>query len=361
MKGSWLLCIALLVPIPARAAFEGSSLEALMECGHWKQARALVERRAGTDPDDAPTAYLLSRVRLAFGDLDTALSLAQKAVFLDGGSARYHFQLARVYGDMAERAGTFKQLALARRFRREAEAAVALDGSYLEAKLGLMEYYARAPRIIGGDRDKAAELAEDIARRDASEGYLARKHLLRKGHDDAEEEALDRKAVASNPRSYEIQILLADFYASDARRRYDLSETFARAAQRLDPGQIGAYVRLARQYAAQQRFSELDAVIVSSETNDPDDLSPLFEAGQALLSSGRDLPRAERYFRRYLAQEPEAGAPALPLAHLRLGLVLRAQGRKAEAIAEIETALRLRPDLPEASEELRSLRQDAAR
>src|SRR5207245_102501 len=171
--------------------------EALMESGHWKQARTWVERLARTDPDDAVTAYLLSRVRLAFGDLESALSLAQKAVLLDGSAARYHFQLARVYGEMAERAGTFKQLALARRFRREAEAAVALDGACLEAKMGLMEYYARAPRLIGGDRGKAAALADDIARLDASEGYLARKHLLPEGHDAAEEEALDRKAVES--------------------------------------------------------------------------------------------------------------------------------------------------------------------
>src|SRR5207245_3744933 len=80
MKGCCLVCIALLVSSPAQATSNGPSPEALMESGHWKQARTWVERLARTDPDDAVTAYLLSRVRLAFGDLESALSLAQKAV-----------------------------------------------------------------------------------------------------------------------------------------------------------------------------------------------------------------------------------------------------------------------------------------
>ncbi len=327
-----------------------------MDSGHWKQARILVERRARTDPEDATTAYLLSRVRLAFGELEPALDLAEKAVKLDGGAARHHFQLARVCGEMAERAGPFKQLALARRFRREAETAVALDASYLEARVGLMEYYLEAPRILGGDRRKAAEMADEIARLNVSEGYLARRRLIQDGKNGREEEVLYLKAAESDPRGYEVRILLSDFYAADGRRRLDLSERYAREALKLDPGRVEAYIRLARQYATQRRAEDLDALLASTETNVPDDLRPFFEAGQTLLEAGGDLTRAERCLRKYLTQEPEAGAPALPFVHLRLGLVLEKEGRAAEAIAELSIALRLQPDLPEARRELERLK-----
>jgi hypothetical protein len=38
-----------------------------------------------------------------------------------------------------------------------------------------------------------------------------------------------------------------------------------------------------------------------------------------------------------------------------LGLVLEKKGRKPEAIAEVETALRLKPDLEEAKKDLKRL------
>lgn len=346
------LCALLLVTLPARASSPESAAEALIESGHFKRARALVERLARTEPDDASSAYLLSRVRLAFGDVDAALASAERAVRLEPATARYHFQLARVCGEMAERSGALRQISLARRFRREAETAVRLDPAYLEARMGLVEYYVRAPRLIGGDRARASEMAAEIARRDASEGFLAAKFLLRGKQDVAEEERLDAQAAERNPGSYEIQMLLSDLYASDARRDDLLSERHAREALRLKPDRAGGYVNLARQLVRRRRLGELDALLAAAEANVPDDLSPFFHAGQALLATGQDLPRAEGYLRKYLAQEPEPPAPSLALAHARLGLLLEKEGRPSEAAAEIELARRSRPDLPKSSWEL---------
>jgi hypothetical protein len=96
----------------ARAADSGDA-EALIEAGHWKRARALVETRAAGNPRDAQAAWLLSRIELAFGDLDGALVPAQRAVALEDGNSDYHFQLAQVYGEMAARASMFAAAALA--------------------------------------------------------------------------------------------------------------------------------------------------------------------------------------------------------------------------------------------------------
>ena len=64
--------------------------EELIEAGHWKRARTLVEARMREAPDDPLAIYLTSQIRFAFGDADAPLGLAEKALALDGGAARYH-------------------------------------------------------------------------------------------------------------------------------------------------------------------------------------------------------------------------------------------------------------------------------
>jgi tetratricopeptide (TPR) repeat protein len=106
----------------------------------------------------------------------------------------------------------------------------------------------------------------------------------------------------------------------------------------------------------QKRWQDLEAILVQAEKNVPDNFSPYYQAGRLLLNAGSDLSRAENYFRKYLTQEPEAGAPQHAHAHWRLGLVLEKQGRKPEAINALDTAVRLKPDLADAKKDLKRLK-----
>jgi hypothetical protein len=68
----------------ASACFaQQSAAEKLIEAGHWKRARAIVEPRIHEAPDDPLANFLLSQIRNAFGDRTTPLPLAEKAVALD--------------------------------------------------------------------------------------------------------------------------------------------------------------------------------------------------------------------------------------------------------------------------------------
>jgi tetratricopeptide (TPR) repeat protein len=80
-------------------------------------------------------------------------------------------------------------------------------------------------------------------------------------------------------------------------------------------------------------------------------------AAKILLLSGRDLPRAERYLLEYLTIEPEAGEPGWGGAHWRLGQVLEKEGKKNEAIAEMQEAVRLQPDFKPAKDDLNRLKK----
>ena len=332
------------------------SPEALIKAGHWKRARVLLEQRYQGHPGDAPSAYWLSQVKAAFGDLDAAVKLAEKAVALDSSNADYHAQLGTVCGETAERASLFARAGWAHRFKEETEKAAELNPRHLDARFALLEYYLRAPRLMGGSRQKAAAMAEEISRIDPARGYLAQARLAQEDKDAAREEAAFLKALTTASEDYEILVSVAAFYNRDTERKYNKAEKHSREAAKVDPSQASAYCSLAFALAAQERWSELDAALAESAKNVPDDFNPYYQAGEVLLDTTKDLPRAERYFRRYLGQEPEGEAPTLAHAHWRLGMVLEKEGRKPEAVSEVEAALRLSPDLGEAKKDLKRLK-----
>ncbi|HEV2489548.1 MAG TPA: hypothetical protein VGT03_07055 [Candidatus Acidoferrales bacterium] len=330
--------------------------EALMRAGHWKQVRAFAEKLAREKPNDAYTLYLEAEVKQAFGDDQGALPLAEKAVALDGNNALYHLCLAEIYGDMAQHAGIFKQIGLARSFKSEAERVVALDAKNLDARSDLVQFYLDAPGIVGGSKDKAYAEADEMSRISAAKGYMAQAQIAAHLKDSTKQQSMCEKAVEADPRDYDAAIALASLDLEPTQHRYDDAERLAMQAVKIAPDRIGAYVILGNVYAGQQRWKELDEILAEAKKNDPDDLGAIYQAAKTLLLKGDALPRAEQYFREYLDQEPDAGEPPLAAAHWRLANVLEKENRNPDAVAELQTALKLQPDFPDAKKDLKRLK-----
>jgi tetratricopeptide (TPR) repeat protein len=335
------------------ATAEESSLEQLLQAGHWKRLRQIAEPRV-TNTKDAAAAYFLSCARIAFGDMDGALELAQRAVSLEPGNSQYHLQLGVVLGQKANKASFLKAMSLGGQYKAEIRKALDLDAKNIDAMWELMEFYWHAPGIAGGDQKKARAMAEEIMRLNAAKGYLALAELVDKQEADVED--YYRKAAQAEPKSYEVQMRLARFYASDKHWNEELAEKHAKQAIALDPGRIGGYKVMAAIKAHQERWQELDLLLREAESRVPDDLAAHFLAGLEILLAGKDLARSEQYLRKYVVQEPEGYAPRLSRAHWRIGQVLAKQGRKAEAIAEMQAALQLEPNLEDAKKDLKALK-----
>ncbi|HKF52128.1 MAG TPA: hypothetical protein VKB26_07425 [Candidatus Acidoferrales bacterium] len=349
------LFMALAVPLtPARA--QDPSGQALMDANHWKRVRSLAQRLAQSQPNDANTFYLLAEEKQAFGDDAGALPLAQKAVMLNGNSAAYHMCLSEIYGDMAEHAGIFKQMSLARSFKSEAEKAAALDPKNTDVRFHLVQFYLEAPSLIGGGKDKAYTEATEIARLNNAKGFVAQAIIATHEKDTAKALSLYEKAVQADPNDYDAMISLASLYSSDSIHRYDDAERLCREALKAASDRIAAYTILATIYAQHGEWSDLDGILADAAKNVPDDAGAHYQAGKVLLVKGDSLPRAENYFRLYLTQEPEAGSPPLSAAHWRLAGVLEKENRKQEAIAELQTALGLQPNFAQAKEDLKRLK-----
>jgi tetratricopeptide (TPR) repeat protein len=351
-----ILCGMLLVGAMAVLG-DDSAAEKLAEGGHWKRLRALEEPRVAANSNDADAVYYLGRAKMESRDLESAVKLAEKAVALSPNSSRAHLLVADVAIQMAQNAGIFKGLGLAHRFREEAEKAIALDPKNLDAREDLMEFYFDAPGIGGGDKKKAYAMAEEIGQINATRGLLAKANLAGKEKNPAKQEELYKKALEAGPKDGEVLSSAAVFYSSEKQKKYDLAERFALEALKLDETRSAAYVALTMAYANSERWADLDQAMARCEKNVPDDFGAHYQTGKVLLNSGKDLPRAERYFRKYLTMEPEGGEPPLAAAHWRMGLVLEKEGKRAEAIAEIEEAVRLDANLKEAKNDLKRMKR----
>src|SRR5450755_3411433 len=117
----------------------------LIDGGHFKRLRTLVASR---NPNDPETLILNAAVQHIWGDLDAAEKLAEKAIALEPNNARFHFRLAMIEGEKAQKASVLHQLGLARRFKKEAETTLALDPNHVRALHTMIEFHLQAPGII---------------------------------------------------------------------------------------------------------------------------------------------------------------------------------------------------------------------
>src|SRR5690349_12332669 len=182
-----LLAAALTLPGQAQPVRE------LIEAGHWKRARAAVEAMKGSD---AETLYLMATVKQAFGDLDAAEKLAERAVAASPKDAQYHYRLGEITGQKAQKAGVFKQIGLARTFKKECEAALAINPDHMEALKDMLQFHLQAPGIVGGDKAKAGAIAEHIMKLDPAQGVQAQIEIARaQKQDNAAIDDIMRKAL----------------------------------------------------------------------------------------------------------------------------------------------------------------------
>ncbi len=336
------------------------SLEAAVARGQFVRAAALLTARWQQDRENPDLNYQLSRALSAIGELDAALPLAEKASAANPQSADFHAQLAVIYGRQAEKASFVKQLGLARRAKKEFDAAYALDPQNIEALYGLMMFDNAAPTFLGGDKAKALQLADAMAAVDATRGLQAGAQLAHERKDAAAEEALLLKAIGPwpdyrEPEAYNAGMALAAHYQS-TNRAADAGR-IACAALQADPGRIDAYRLLVEMAAAEQCWNEVEDLLRGATARVQDDLSAHYAAAVAMLRAGRRRHRAEALLRRYLAHPPEANAPSLATARWQLASLLEQTGRVDQAIAELERAVAQEPSLEEAKRDLRRLKK----
>ena len=357
LKSLLYFAIGLLISIRAFAA-DGPDPETLIEQQHYKQARRILEQRLSQNPKDLRATELLGKINLEGKQNDTVIKMMQPVLAQNPNNAEYHIILADAYGQKAgsESAGMFEKMRSGRTMKKEGDLALSLDPKNVDALQGMIEFHLQAPGIVGGDKKKAEEYADRLVAIDPVKGNFKKAEIATQQKREDQVEVFYQKALAANPKSYDALVQLGAFYVGEKHRNYDRSDKYLREALQIDPGRSGAYAVLTQSLVLREKWSELDQLLAQAEKACPEDFSYYYQAARVLLNTGKDNARAERYFRKYLTQEPEVGRPSWAHAHWRLGLVLEKQGKKDQARQEIETALKLNPELKAAEKDLKRVR-----
>jgi tetratricopeptide (TPR) repeat protein len=342
--------------LTACASARAASVDELIEANHWKQAYQIASSRISQNPADAQAHAWMSKIKATFGDLAASLAEAQKAVDLDPRNAQFHAQLSEACALTADVAHVLTALPYVHCMKREVDRTLSIDPRNIDTRLVYMMFSWKAPSIAGGDHGRAKKIAEEIGHISPAWGYLALARLLQDLDNDGLKEDLLQKAVAADPKFYRARMALATFYAVNAKqKRFDLAEREAHAMQGLDPSNEGAYEILARIYASESRWQELEDVLVQSARQAPDDATPFYAAAETLSDSNIEIPRAERFLARYLGQAPEGRQPTHAKARWLLARLYAKEGKMQEAVKELQVSLRLDPQFEPAAKDLKKL------
>lgn len=294
-----------------------SEVQQQFDAGNYASAMNTLRALVSQNPADAADHFWLGRCYYEVRDYANAVVELEKATQLSPNSSIYHDWLGRGYGEVAAREHSFL---LARRVKKEFQAAVQFDSANIDAHRDLEEYLLQAPWIVGGSKDDALAQVDAIAQVNPVDGHLAK---------------ADYESALGKP---------------------DLAIAEYQAALSLKPQSIGPYLEVANYYGLQGKGVEVTALVEQAGQVSPKDPRLSFYRGVAHILSGTNFPLAEQNLKSYLASSPERSDwPSHSIARYWLGQLYLKQGNKMAAAEQYRDALGLDPDNHDAKRALGQL------
>jgi tetratricopeptide (TPR) repeat protein len=241
-----------------------------------KQAEELYQRTdyegslkvlRGMPKPDAAAYCLMGQNYLMTGDYKKATDVLQKAVDAQPHSSEYYLWLGRAWGRRAETSSPLTAPMSASKARQFFERSVELDPNNLEAMSDLFDYYLEAPGFLGGGMDKAAQLAERMARVNPAEYHFAQAQI------------------------------------AERRKEFNTAEEQLRRAVQLAPRQVGRVIELARYLAKQGKDRESEAMFAEADKIAPNSPRVMFWRAATYVQEKRNLGEAQNLLRRYMQSE----------------------------------------------------------
>ena len=287
-----------------------------------RDQKALVsaDALAKAEPKNAEAWILLTRARLQANQAEAAVEAAEKAVKFGPNNSQSHFWLGNAYGSRVGQVGMFAQMSMAPKIRDAFEKTVALDPNNLDARDGLLQYYLQAPAIVGGGKDKAKVQANEIAKRDVARGHLAHAQVF-----------MSEKNTVAALKSYE-----AAYAAKPGDKNIRLA--------------VGIGYQMAERW--NESFKHFRAWTLQDEKAGP----AWYQIGRTSALSGLQLEEGIAALQKYLGMSHAGNEPQNKNAYHRLGQLYAKVGKKAEAKAALQAALKLDPKFADAKTELAKLK-----
>jgi tetratricopeptide (TPR) repeat protein len=144
----------------------------LIEQRKFDLAKPILEFLYEEDNENPDLNYWYGVYCLMQNNYDDAIDYLDVAIEGNKNNAVYYNMLGNAYGMKARNAGALKAAFAAPKAKSNWEKAVELKPDYLDAKQALFQYYLQAPGIMGGDYNKAKELADQFVKTHPNLGHL---------------------------------------------------------------------------------------------------------------------------------------------------------------------------------------------
>jgi tetratricopeptide (TPR) repeat protein len=220
-------------------------------------------------------------------------------------SAEAQYWLGSTAGSMAGSASMFSALSYAKETKRAFQKAADLDVTHIEARMGLVQFHLQAPGIAGGDEAQVPLLIAQIKAINPGAGFRAEGSLKQ-----------DQKDEAGALALY-LQALKIDAADGDA---------------------LGQALGI---LATGKRFAEAAVHLQAALAKAPTSVKVRYQAGKYAALSGQNLESGLAHLDNIIALKPSSEDVPLAGAYWRRGQILERLGRKPEAIAAMEAALKI--------------------
>lgn len=190
-----------------------------LAAGRADDAIARLNLSLSAQPADAEAHNLLCRVYYQEHRWDDAIHQCEAAVQLAPQDSEYHLWLGRADGEKADSIHSIKAYGLAKKVKSEFERAVQLDSKNVEALSDLGEFYAAAPGLVGGGKDKAQAVAQKLELLEPAQAHQLKGLLAEKEKNYALAESEFKAAVDASGQTPDAWMTLSSYYAR--RKQWD--------------------------------------------------------------------------------------------------------------------------------------------
>lgn len=218
----------------------------LMETRRIPEARPILEQITTTSPNDAEALFLLGSCQLQMLEFEPALETLQKAASLAPDNADIQARLGSSYLMEAGRKSSYSYV---RKGRAALERALKLNANHVEAIEASIGFYANAPFLVGGDKDKARELVARLKAINPDQGLREEIGLLVQDKKYDAALLLCETSLAKQPESYAALYEFGRLCGMASKRQAEglkaLNHCLALTPPQGSPGHDGAHFRIA--------------------------------------------------------------------------------------------------------------------
>jgi len=288
--------------------------------GRYQNAWDDLSGLARTQPQDANVFLWLGKTGIKLHRWDDAIKQLERAVALDPKNGLMHLWLGRAYGGKAAHSFIVNAYSWARKTRQEFETASSLSPDNIDIRFDLLEFYAQAPGLVGGGKDKAEAQAQEIAKRDPRMGYLARAQIL------------------------------------EEKKEWDLAlqELLQATSKYVDSA--GPYAELAELYLRRHDYKDAEASARKALALHASDRAAKLCRAAALIHLHQDLPDALSILQELAAGPLSDDDPGFEEIYYWLGQAYLAMGQKTDARQAFETSLGFDPDYSRSKQALAQIK-----